>query len=198
MRTIVDFVKTCVVGGFFGLLPVLLVAFVLAEVVDILASIAAPIADALPIAELGGVEMARIVALVLILLACFLAGLLLRTRVGAWATELVEGTILNRLPGYSMLKTISLRFGGIEEGSLFAPGLADLYGGDARTLVFIVEEHADGRIMVLVPNAPTPTVGTLHVLPATAITRLGASPAAFANSIMQWGVGSKDLLDVPG
>jgi uncharacterized membrane protein len=198
MKSLIDFAKTCVVGGFFGIVPVLLLVMVLGESLNLLAAIATPLAEALPVDELGGIETARIVALLLMVLACFLAGVFLRTRVGTWSTEFIEDTVLNRLPGYSLLKTVSHRFGGLQEGSLFAAALADLHGTDARTVVFIVEEHDDGHYTVLVPNAPTPTVGTLYVLPARALTLLDASPGAVANSFMSWGIGSKQLFSSPG
>lgn len=194
MKGIVDFVKTCVVGGFFGILPILLIALVMGEAVDLLSGIASPIAEALPVEELGGVEVARLVALGIILGACFLAGLLLRTRFGTWSTGLVEGALLNRVPGYRMLKTLTHRLGGLDEGTLFSAALADLHGSDSRALAFIVEEHADGRYTLLVPNAPTPTVGTLYVLPRERVQRIAATPAAVLNCFTQWGIGSSRLL----
>ena len=97
MKRVADFVKTCIVGGFFGILPILLTAFVLGEAIDILDGISAPLAEKLPIEELGGASAAQIVALILIVAACFLAGVLLRTRFGMWSAGFVERGLLNRL-----------------------------------------------------------------------------------------------------
>jgi uncharacterized membrane protein len=178
MKRFADFVKTCIVGGLVGILPILLTAFVLAEAIDLLDGISTPLAEKLPIEELGGVTAAQIVALVLIVAACFLAGLLLRTRFGMWSTGFVEGAVLNRLPGYQLLKTVSQRLGGLQEGTLFSAALADLHGTEARAFAFIVEDHDDGRYTVLVPNAPTPSVGILYVLPRERVTRLSAPACA--------------------
>jgi len=194
MKRVADFVKTCIVGGFFGILPILLTAFVLVEAVDILDGISTPLAELLPIEDLGGATAAQIVALILIVAACFLAGLVLRTRFGMWSTGFVEGAVLNRLPGYQLLKTVSHRLGGMEEGTLFSAALADLHGTEARAFVFIVEDHDDGRYTVLVPNAPTPSVGVLYVLPRERVTRIPAPAASALNCFMQWGIGSKQLL----
>jgi uncharacterized membrane protein len=197
MKSIADFVKTCIVGGFFGILPILLTVFVLAEAIELLDGILAPLAEKLPIQELGGATAAQIVALILIVTACFVAGLLLRTRLGMRSTGFVEGTVLNRLPGYQLLKRVTQRLGGLEEGALFSAALADLHGTEARVFVFIVEDHDDGRYTVLVPNAPTPSVGTLYVLPRERVTRLSAPVASAVNCFMQWGTGSKQLLTQP-
>jgi uncharacterized membrane protein len=194
MRRVADFVKTCIVGGLVGILPILLTGLLLGEAIDMLDGISTPLAEKLPIEELGGATAAQIVALILIVASCFLAGLLLRTRFGIWSTGFVESAILNRLPGYQLLKMISQRLGGLEEGALFSAALADLHGTEARALAFIVEDHDDGRYTVLVPNAPTPSVGILYVLPRERVTRLSAPAASAVNCFMQWGIGSKRLL----
>jgi uncharacterized membrane protein len=173
---------------------VLLIVLLLAEAVEMVAGISTPIAEQLPVEALGGVEVARLVALALIALACFLAGALLRTRFGAWSTAQVERAIFDRLPGYSLLRSVTRRFGGAEESALFSAALADLHGSEARVFVFIVEEHEDGSFTVLVPNAPTPSVGTLYLLPQRRVQRLAVPPATAVNTFMQWGIGSKSLL----
>lgn len=198
MKRFADFVKTCIIGGLVGILPILLAVLLVMEAIDILSAITGPIAEQLPIDELGGVEIATVVALLMILAACFLVGLVLRTRIGVASTRLVEDAVLNRLPGYTLLKTASRRIGGVEEGAVLSAGLADLHGSDSRAIVLIVEEHDDGAFTVLVPNAPTPTIGALYVLPAGRVTRLPASTAAVFNCFTQWGMGSKQLLDASG
>ena len=39
-------------------------------------------------------------------------------------TCIVEGSLLNRLPGYQLLKMVSRRLGSLEEGALFSAALA--------------------------------------------------------------------------
>ncbi len=189
-----DFVKTCIIGGILGVLPVLLAFFVLTEAVDILGAITEPVVERLPVEELGGVEVASLLALGILLFACFGVGVLLRTRFGSWAQGLVERAVLNRLPGYTILKTISRRMGGLEEGAVFSAALADIHGTQAWVWAFIVEEHEDGFYTLLLPNAPTPTVGTLYYVSTDRVRRLDVPPASVVNCVMQWGIGSKELL----
>ncbi len=188
------FVKTCIVGGFLGVLPVLLAVFVLVQAVDLLGAVTEPIVALLPVDEIGGVEMASILALVLILTTCFAAGVLLRTRFGSWGQDLVERSLLNRLPGYTILKSVSRRVGGVDEGTIFSAALADIHGTEAWVWAFIVEEHDGGYYTLLLPNAPTPTVGTLYYVSGERVRKLDVPVAAAVNCIMQWGIGSKDLL----
>ena len=194
MKGFGDFVKTCIVGGFLGVLPVLLAVFVLVETVDLLGAVTQPVVDMLPVEELGGVEVASILAMLLILFACFGAGALLRTRFGSWVQALIERSVLNRLPGYTVLKTVSRRVGGVEDGTLFSAALADIHGTEAWVWAFIVEEHESGYYTLLLPNAPTPTVGTLYYVSSERVKKLDVPVSAAVNCIMQWGIGSKELL----
>jgi uncharacterized membrane protein len=193
MKGFGEFVKTCIVGGFFGVLPILLAVLVLIQAIDMLGAVAEPIVEMLPVEQLGGVEVASLVALFLLLLSCFLAGVLLRTRLGSWGQSVVERNVLNRLPGYSILKSVSQRVGGIEEGTVFSAALADIHGTQAWVWAFIVEEHDDGHYTLLLPNAPTPTVGTLYYISQERVRKLDVPVASVVNCIMQCGIGSKTL-----
>lgn len=194
MERLGEFVKTCMLGGFLGVLPVLLAVFVLAEAVDLLGAVTEPVVARLPVEQLGGVEVASILALGLILLACFAAGALLRTGFGRWVQELAERAVLNRMPGYTILKTISRRVGGVEEGTLFSAALADIHGTEAWVWAIIVEEHESGHFTLLLPNAPTPTVGMLYHVSRDRVRRLDVPVGSVLNCIMQWGIGSRELL----
>ena len=77
MTRAIEFVKTCVLGGILGVLPVLLMVLLFGELLAIIDALAIPLAEAFPVEELGGVEIALIIAVLLILTACFLAGLVL-------------------------------------------------------------------------------------------------------------------------
>ena len=58
----------------------------------------------------------------------FGVGVLLQTRFGSWSQQAIERAVLNRLPGYTILKSISRRVGGVEEGTAFSAALADIHG----------------------------------------------------------------------
>jgi uncharacterized membrane protein len=195
MKGFGGFVKTCVLGGFLGVLPVLLAIFVLVEAVDLLGAVAEPVVEMLPVDELGGVEIASLLALLLILFACFGVGVLLQTRFGSWSQAAIERAVLNRLPGYTILKSISRRVGGVEDGTAFSAALADIHGTEAWVWAIIVEEHASGYYTLLLPNAPTPTVGQLYYVSSERVRRLDVPVASVVNCIMQWGIGSSELLD---
>jgi len=193
MNRILEFVKTSVIGGFFVMLPVALILFLLVELAEIVILITEPVTEHLPIETLGGIEVATLVAILLILAACFVTGLAMRTQIGIRFGELVERFGLNRLPGYTLLKSLTQSFSGVQEG--FAVAVATIH--DSDVLGFIVEEHDNGDFTVFVPTAPTPTIGTVYCLKPEKVRKLDGPMSEAVNCIMQWGIGSKALFAQP-
>lgn len=194
MKGIAEFLRTTVVGGFFVALPTALVVFLIAETVSLLGGVLEPLVAQLPIERLGGVELATLAALVLALAFCFAMGLVVRTGVGSRVNAWLEQVILGRLPGYELLRTLTRRLAGTEATARFAVALARLHDGGAQAFVFIVEQHENGDYTVFLPAAPTPTLGFVYYVREQDVQRLDVPMARAVNCIMQWGVGSRDLI----
>jgi uncharacterized membrane protein len=192
MKGIFGFVKTTIMGGFFVVLPVVLVVFFLSEAVDAIVSLVEPLTERFQTQSYGGVGVATPIAILLVLAACFVTGLLMSTPIGTFGKKWVEGKLLNHLPGYTILKNLTQRFSGVEDTD-FAPVLVELFGGDTETIGFIVEEHGEGRSTVFVPLAPTPTIGHVYFVSQERVRRIDTPFSTVVNSITQWGVGSKTL-----
>ena len=65
---------------------------------------------------------------------------------------------------------------------------------EALVPALIMERHGDGSATVFVPSSPTPTVGSLYVLPARRVHPIDVPIAKFMNCLSGWGLGTKDLL----
>jgi uncharacterized membrane protein len=193
MKGAANFVKTTAIGGFFVVLPVAIVLFLVGKVLAALVMAVSPLLEMMTLRQIGGVGIATLLAIVLFFALCFVTGLLIRTHFGKIAGRWVEWQILRKLPGYRIIKNLTSRFSGVE-GTEFAPALVDLYGGDTRSLALIVEEQDDGGFTVFVPLAPTPTIGQVHVLPAAKVRKIEAPLGTVLNSFMQWGVESNKFL----
>ena len=140
----------------------------------------------------SGIEIATLIAILLILATCFITGLIMRTQIGVRSRKLVERIGLNRLPGYTLVKSLTQSFAGAMEGSTISVAIAA--NRDCEVLAFIVEEHDNGDYTGFVPNAPTPTIGTIYFLKREKVRQLDVPMAAGVDCIMQRGVGSKSLL----
>jgi uncharacterized membrane protein len=196
MRNFVDFLKATIIGGFFVLLPVVVVILLLSLAVSTVVTAIDPLMEMLSIESVGGLAGVTLTAILLILVFCFLTGVLVQMQFGRLGKEWLERLLLERLPGYIMFKNLTRRIAG-EEGIEFAPGLVDLYGSEARALGFIIEEHEDGTFTIFIPLSPLATVGQVFVLPGLKVQKLEAKFVDVVNSLTQWGMESKKLFQPP-
>jgi uncharacterized membrane protein len=195
-KKFVDFVKTTVVTGFFVLLPVLVVLGLIGWGVATIFGVLKPIMDVFAIKSAGGMLFATLGGILLFAVGCFLAGFFVRLQIGKVTQEWVEEILLDRLPGYTMFKNLTQRLAG-KEGVEFAPALVDLYGTEAWSVGFIVEELQDGQITVFVPVSPMPTVGQVYLVPESRVKKLDAKFVDVVNTLTQWGEGSNKFFRQP-
>ncbi len=191
MKQFVDFLKTTVIGGLFVLLPVLLLYMLLAEALQMVVALATPIADLFPIGALAKAEAPVLIALILIVVVSFLLGLALRSaalsRLGDW----IENTMLSRLPAYAVLKRLTKGFGQ-EEAMAFKP--AFLISAEGwKEIAYVIEEHDDGHLTVLIPWAPTAFSGSVRVVERERVEMLDANLGDVSKVLSLWGVGAREL-----
>jgi uncharacterized membrane protein len=192
MKQIVGFVKATVVGGIVVILPIALAILLILQALKILHQVVDPVAGAFGFRE---TFLATIATVVLLVSACFLVGLAMRTAIGVAVRDALERIVLNRVPGYSELRAVARSFAGIEK-SRYPSALVDLYCSDAWQPALVVEERGE-TVAVYVPVAPAFTVGLVYVVRRERV-RLGAGGmAAAVKVIRQFGVGSLDLVDSP-
>ncbi len=188
MKGILGFVKATVIGGVLVILPlaliVILVAHVLRAVHDALKPIATSISD--------NVFFPYVVAALLVILFCFLAGLIFSTSPGRRLGAFLERRLYERVPGYKLLKAVGGTAMTPEGDRAVQPAFAEIEEG--LVPAFVMETHADGRVTVFVPSSPTPTVGSLYVLTSNRIHPVDVPLSKFMNCLSGWGLGTKDLL----
>ena len=188
MKALGEFTKATLIGGLVVILPLGVLLLALEKIVEIIRPLAHSIAEWLP----RWFHFPDIVTLLLLLLLCFVAGLLAETRAGQRAGNFFERVILNHIPGYSILRSFTRRIRNIEEGEKFMPALAVME--DALVPAFVVEKHTGGRYTVFVPSAPTPGVGDIYILPEKRVHLLDVSLLTAIKCITSWGAGSDELL----
>jgi uncharacterized membrane protein len=197
MRNLLEFIKTTIIGGFLVLLPVVAVLALVGLAVNSVVTVIFPLAAKLPIKTMGGYAAVTVAAVLLILGFCFLAGLLVQLRLGRLVQIWLETHLLQRLPGYTMIKNLAGQVSG-RGATEFAPALVDLYGSEARVIGLIMEELADGRLTIFVPISPTSTLGQVYILPAARVERLQARFLDVVNCLTHWGVESKKVFQEAG
>jgi uncharacterized membrane protein len=189
MKVLVEFLKTTLIGGLLIVVPTYLAVLLLAKAVGGLLALLGPIVALLP----QGVQpFGRILAIVLVVLVCFVLGLIARTAIGRRAIEAFERHVLERLPGFALLRSVVRRVSGAGDEAQFQPVLVEIE--EALTPGFIVEEIGDDRFVVLVPSVPTPAAGSLYILPRERVHWVDVPITEAIAVITRWGAGTSKLL----
>lgn len=193
MKSILDFLKTSLIGGLFVLLPLLLFYLLFTELLQLVVVLATPIADLFPKGTFDQVTEHVLLAFILIIGVSFILGLAVRfmilRRAGLW----IESTVLGRLPIYNAVKSLSRGLVGAKDETAFRPAVLNS-AEDQREIVYVIEDHGDGNLTVMVPWAPASFSGQVKIMAADRIQMLDATLDEVSRALSFWGVGIRHLL----
>ena len=184
MRGLAELTKTTLIGGLLVVLPIYLSILLLAKTVAAIFALLSPITAAIP----AGAQFRQVIAIVIVLAVCLVAGLVVRTAPGRRAKNAFERSVLEKIPGYALVRGLAERVSGDEGGGAFQPALVEIE--DALSPGFIIEELEDGRYTVLVPSVPTPAAGALFILPRERVHPLDVPFTQAVKVISKWGAGA--------
>ena len=188
MRTLMEFTKTTFLGGFLIILPVYISILLLAKAVGAVLTLLNPITDKIP----ATVQFRQVLAALAVIIVCFIAGLIARTGPGLRAKNAFELAVLEKLPGYGVLRGLAGRISGQTEESTFAPALVEIE--EALVPALIIEELEDGSYTVLVPSVPTPMAGALYILPRERVHPVDVSFTSALKVFSKWGTGAGEFV----
>lgn len=186
-----NFLKTTLIGGALFLVPIVVLAIVVAKAFAFMMAVAEPMAGLIPIDRIGGIALANLIAAAIVLLICFGAGLLARTDRAKRFAGSIEDGILSRIPGYSFIKGLTAGFSP-EQTSHLKPVLVSL--GPIERVGFEVERIGQDRVAVYLPSSPNAFVGMVQVVAAEHVRVLDAPLMAVVDHAERLGEGSAELL----
>ena len=192
MNGLVSFVKTTLVGGLLFLVPVLILIFVIKQAIALTAKVLVPVEKFLPLKTLGGVAVAHLLAILMILAICFAAGLIARTKLGGRISAAFEKAIARKIPGFGLIKSMTGEVANIQSQLDICVALARIE--EAWMLSFILETLENGLLVVFVPSTPTPAAGSVYYLTEDRVKRLDVPVSTAMKVIMRLGLGSRELL----
>ena len=173
-------------------MPLALLIILVGKIYGIARSIVQPIAMKISFHTIAGVEVSRLLALILILLGCFLAGLFARTDIAKRMVKWVEDNILVYIPGYAFLKSIGEDMAGLKSENLQRPVLAWIE--ESWQIGFLVEKLDNDFLAVYVPGVPSPRSGTMYFLKSERVRKLDITPAEANAIIRKIGIASAEVL----
>lgn len=185
MNAVTRFVKDTIVGGILFMVPIIVLLAVLGKAHQLSMKIVQPLADA-------GLGAPRLLAVLFIVLFCFAAGLFSRTPIARRLGDWLEGTILSKVPGYSLAKGIAESVAGTDRALAREVVLVRIE--DAWQIAFLVERVEPGHVAVYIPGAPDPTSGAVMYLTEDRIRPLDVPVRAALNLMRGAGKGSEATL----
>ena len=184
--------RTTIIGGIIFLIPVAILVAVIGRGLKVSGAMANPVADVLPVSMIGGVAVAHVLAIMLLLLLCFLAGLLAGLALARKADDALEVNVLSKVPAYALLKT--------RTQSMLSP--ADTEGmavvivrfDDLWQIGFEIERIEGGKVAVFLPGSPDPWSGSVCIAEAERVTPMDVPVATVVNMARRLGRGANEAL----
>lgn len=173
MSRLARFLKTTAIGGLIFLLPLIVIGALLGQIVPIVLSVAEVLGQIIPVRSPTGIALLVLLAIAIIMLMCFSAGLVARHSLGKRMSETFEKKLLLLFPRYAIFKDqLAGSIGGDSAQPRMKPVLARF--DDSLRIGFEIERNDDGLITVYLPSAPDPWSGTVAFLTADRVQPLNS------------------------
>lgn len=186
---------TTLIGGLLFLVPLVFVFIVLREAMGIMTLVATPLGKLLPLDSVAGVGLVNILAVLLLLALCLLAGVLARSAPAQTFYRRLDGLLLELIPGYAWTKTVLKSVGGEADTEHFKPVLVSL--DDQQQLAFEMERCATGQVVVFFPGAPDVRSGTVAYVSPERVQPLAINLLTVNRVMKHMGKGAAELLPRP-
>ncbi len=139
--------------------------------------------------------LADAVVIVILIAACFLVGMFVKTRLGMWFVQGIEASVFKKAPGYTIIKETVVQLIGNEKSPFSTVALVQLFGSDTLVSAFVTDSHPDGSYTVFMPTGPNPTSGNIYHLEGKYVHPVDVPVEDAMRSIISCGAGSTRLLD---
>jgi uncharacterized membrane protein len=191
MKTIAQFVRTTILGGVFFLAPIVVLIVILAKAFDYAKKGLNAVLVHIPAAADLSAGAATALAVVVVALVCFLAGLLARTMAAQRVIDALESSVLSKIPAYDYLKQESASALGVAEIAEHPVVFVPMEGG--WQLGVQTEALSGDLVSVFVPGAPDPHSGSVFFFSKDSVRPAGVKLAAGLNCLRRCGAGASAL-----
>ena len=174
--------------GFLVILPIYLTVLLLLKAMKTAAGLVKPLVGLLP----DWFPAQYVLSFLFVVILCFLVGLAVRTSMGQAARNRIESSVLQKIPGYTLFRSMTRQLAGDSGETAWKAALVEIE--DALVPAFIIEELDDGSFTVFVPSVPTPMAGAVYILAAHRVHPLDVPFTQVLKTVSHWGSGSKDLV----
>jgi len=192
MKGILKIIKATFLGGILFLAPLILLLVLLEKGYHIIQKITVPIVNSLPKVKIMGFALQEVVAITIIVLICFIAGLLAKTANAKKIIQRLEDGVLSFVPGYSFMKNMNENIMGFESQEDLKVIMVPTDAG--WQFAFLIEQINDNVFSVFIPDAPNPWSGSVVFVEKKDIREIDITQKQALACIRKLGYGSKELL----
>ncbi len=189
------FVKTTILGGLVVILPAAILLFMFKWLFSLVTDLIQPLTDLLMTKSNLQEILADAIVIVIILAACFVLGVFVRTKAGTLIIGALGNIILKKIPGYSLIKETVMQIFGSGKSPFSKVAIVQVFGNDTLVSAFITDEHSDGSYTVFMPTGPNPTSGNVYHLKGEYVHPIDVPVEVAMRSIISCGAGSTKLMD---
>ena len=191
-----QFFRTTLLGGLVFLVPFVVVTAIVGKGIKLMMAVAKPLDALIPITSIGGIALVNILAVLVMLVACFFAGLASRSAPGKAVFRVTDSALMAFLPPYAVVKErLVSTIGDSEAQGKLKPVLVKF--DDHSVVAFEVERIEDGTIAVFLPGAPDAWAGTVVLVEPSRVTGLSDSNKVVAHILKRLGIGATGLIQQP-
>jgi uncharacterized membrane protein len=188
--------KTTAIGGIFFLLPLVVVGALLGQLLQVVWVVAREVQEFIPIKTAAGYSLLLTIAVLILLLLCFIAGMTARRSIGIRFTESIEKYLLMLFPRYAIFKEqLTGNIGGEVLHNQLKPVIVTL--PDGQRLGMEVERGLvddASRVTVFLPGSPDPWSGSVVIVESFRVKKLDIPFGEALATVEQLGRGSLKLL----
>ena len=164
--------KTTVLGGLLFLVPVAVIAILFGKIYQMSMIVAEPIDNIIPIQSIAGVAFVNFLAILVIILVCYLAGLVAQSSALASKVDALDGILIDVIPGYAVAKgTIGSVARKDDIASILVPVMVRF--DDYDQIAFEIERN-ETQVVIFLPGAPSTWAGSTIIVDAERVRKIDA------------------------
>lgn len=159
------FLRTTALGGLFFLLPLAVLGALLGYVYSIVSVVYEPLKERIPVSTAAGMAALFAIAVGIVLLLCFISGIIARRAIGRKFSKTVEKQLMTVFPKYAVYKDLLAdNIGGPDNIPSLTPICVRF--NDFHQLAFEADRLVNGMVAVYLPGAPDAWIGRVILVSA--------------------------------
>jgi len=187
----VKFLKTTMIGGIVFMVPIIIFIAIIGKAIKLTNKLAAPVSALIPVDAVGNIAVADLLAPLIILLICFLAGLAAKSTLARKSVSNLESRVFSKIPVYGFVKSKMDAIVQPENAEGMKPILVRF--DDYWQIAFEVERIPGETVTIFLPGAPDPWSGSVCYVTEDRIQPLELTLLPVLKTLKGLGKGSNEL-----